>query len=275
MNISQYQQNLIDAYLREELTEGMRQDFERELASNKTFKKAFIFQQSLAEATALNPVKEAMEQARIDNILDNKPIHPEFKIVQNTLREAKTENITYRRWQRIRKLVIGGLAAACVVLASFGGWAKHLKNDVEKEMNYVDVLYSFESDDIQQVGARKEVIEHKLKEAKKAYQKEDFERVIKLFDELREKHHYQSDDLIYAQAITYTRMGNDKESIKLLNELIHKKSDIEHDARWYVALVYLKTNEKIKAKEQFNNLVQHAEKYRSKARKKLQKHYFL
>jgi len=45
MNISQQQQNLIDAYLRDELTEGMKQNFEKELTTNEVFKKEFIFQQ--------------------------------------------------------------------------------------------------------------------------------------------------------------------------------------------------------------------------------------
>jgi len=70
MDIPQYQQDLIDAYLRNELTEQMRKNFETSLATDETFKKAFIFQQSLAEAVTLNPVKEAMEQARVDNLVD-------------------------------------------------------------------------------------------------------------------------------------------------------------------------------------------------------------
>jgi len=70
MNISQHQQALIDAYLRDELTEHTKQSFETALASDEIFKKAFIFQQNLAEAAALSSVKEAMEQARVDNLVD-------------------------------------------------------------------------------------------------------------------------------------------------------------------------------------------------------------
>jgi len=275
MTISQDQQNLIDAYLREELTGQMKQNFETELASDKVFKKAFIFQQSLAEAIDLDSVKEAMEQARIDNLIENKSVSPELKIVQNTLSEAKTENIADRKWRRIGKLIIGGLAAACVLLAGFGGWAIHLKKDIERAMYQANILPSFESVDIQQVGGRKDVIEYKWKEAKKAYDVEDFEKTLMLLNELQEDHHYQSDELIYFQAVVYTQMDNYNGSIKLLKTIIRKKTDIEYDARWYVALVYLKTNEKSKAKEQFNILVQNSEEHQSEALKKLQKHYFL
>jgi len=275
MNISPQQQNLIDAYLRDGLTEEMKQNFESALATDEVFKKEFIFQQSLAEAADLESVKEAMEQAKVDNLLDNKPAHPEFKIVQNTLREAKAENIKDHWWQRIKKLSIGGLAAACVVLASFGGWAIHLKNDVERGINHADVSLSSDLGDIQHVSGNREVVKFKLEEAKKAYEAEDFDKVFSIFKRLREQYDYQPDELIYYETTMHARTGNYKESIKLLNELIQKKSHIEHDARWYAALVYLKTNEKIKAKEQFNVLVQHSEKYKSKARKKLQKHYFL
>lgn len=275
MNISYEQQDLIDAYLRDELTEGMRQNFERELATDEIFKKEFIFQQSLTEAARLEPVKEALEQARVDNLLDNKTAHPKFEIIQNSLGEAKTENIIYLRRQRIKKLIVGGLAAACIVLVSIGGWARHLKKDVERELNYVNISLPTDLSDMQQVSGRKEVIEYKLKKAKKAYEAGDFEEALRLFGELRENHYYQSDELIYAQAIAYARIENYTKSITLLEKLIHKKSDIEYDARWYAALVYLKINEKDKAKSQFNTLVQNSEKYELDARKKLQKHYFL
>lgn len=275
MNISQQQQNLIDAYLRDELTEVMRQNFDRELATNEVFKKEFIFQESLSEAARLEPVKEAMEQARVDNLLDNKTAHPKFEIIQNNLGEAKAENIIYLRRQRIKKFIVRGLAAACIVLVSLGGWTTHLKKDVEKELNYVNVILPTDLDDIQQVSGREEVIEYKLTEAKKAYEAGDFEEALRLFEELKENHYYQPDGLIYAQAIAYARIENYTESVTLLEEIIHKKSDIEHDARWYAALVYLKINEKNKAKNQFNTLVQNSEKYESSARKKLQKHYFL
>jgi len=104
---------------------------------------------------------------------------------------------------------------------------------------------------------------------------EDFEKTLMLLNELQEDHHYQSDELIYFQAVVYTQMDNYNGSIKLLKTIIRKKTDIEYDARWYVALVYLKTNEKSKAKEQFNILVQNSEEHQSEALKKLQKHYFL
>lgn len=275
MLISQNQQSLIDAYFRNKLTEEMKHQFETTLVKDKVFKKEFIFQQNLMEAVRLELVKDIVEQARMDNILNNKTRHPEFEIVQNTLQKAKTENTTHHKWRRIRKLIIAGVAAACIVLAGFSGWAMHLKNDVKKAMNQTNVLDSFSADDIQQVGARREVIEHKLEEAKKAYQAGDFENTLRLLKELKEKYDYQPDDLIYAQAVVYTQMENYDESIKLLKKIIRKKSNIEHEARWYIALVYLKTNKKNKAKEHLNTLVQHSEKHKVKANKKLQKHYFL
>jgi len=208
-------------------------------------------------------------------LLDHKTAHPKFKIVQNSLEEAKTENIMYLRGQRIKKLVIRGLAAACIVLVSLGGWSRHLEKDVERELNYVNISLPTDLSDLQQVSGRKEVIAYKLKEAKKAYKAGDFKEALRLFGELRENHYYQSDELIYAEAIAYARIENYTESITLLKQIIRKKSDIEYEARWYVALVYLKTKEKNKAKSQFNILVQNSEKYESAARKKLQKHYFL
>jgi len=185
MNISQQQQNLIDAYLRDELTEAVRQNFERELATDEMFKKEFIFQQSLMEAARLELVKEALEQARVDNLLYNKTAHPKFEILQNSLGEAKAENVIYLRRQRIKKLIIGGLAAACIVLMSIGGWARHLKKDVERELNYVNILLPTDLSNLQQVSGREEVIAYKLKEAKTAYEAEDFEEVLRLFEETK------------------------------------------------------------------------------------------
>jgi len=142
-------------------------------------------------------------------------------------------------------------------------------------MSHANVLPSFELDDIQQVSGNREVVRSKLETVKKAYEAGDFEEVLNNIKRLRVQYGYESDELMYCEAIMHARMGNYTESIRLLNELIQKESPNEHDARWYAALVYLKTNEKIKAKEQLNILVQNSEEHQLKARKKLQKHYFL
>lgn len=134
MNIPHHRQNLIDAYLRDELTEEMRQHFENLLATDEVFKEEFIFQQSLLEATALDPIKEAMEQARTDNLLKNKDTNPEFEIVRNSIETARTKN-KKRKQRRIMKMwLIRGAVAACVLFTGFWAWTNHIEKNVDKEL---------------------------------------------------------------------------------------------------------------------------------------------
>ncbi len=335
--MSNDQQNLIDAYLNNELTEEMRQRFEKMLATDKVFEEEFIFQQSLAETAALDSVREAMEQVRMENLLDDTTILPEFKMVQNTIKTAKAKNIKRKQQNVVKIWLIRGAVAACILLTGLWvGWANHLENDVNKELAEVfDVAAIQDSDineEIKRSGLRsmeptkiadreaiikeeldkieialsekhsgealeminnlqtqfeyesqrldnykKEIIEHKLSEIQTAHREKRFDEAIELLKNLQSQlpHGTAQPALKYYEANLYAQTANYDESIKILRRLTRQKSDIQHDARWLLGLLYLKTNEKAKAKKEFETLTQQSEQYKDKALQKLRKHFIL
>jgi len=294
MNISKDQQDLIDAYLEDKLTEEMRQRFETMLATDKVFEEEFIFQQSLAETAALDSVKKAMEKARTDNLPDNKSALPEFEMVQNNIKAAKTKNIERQRRHKIRRLLVRVAAvAACILLmGSWVGWTNHLKKDINEELLVVFDETDLRDSDINKeskktglrspkpitnIANREAIIKDKLDEIDTLYHKERFDEALALLEDLQKQlpsgtaqpalRYYEAN--LYAQTADYTQ------SIKTLKRLTRKKSDIEDDARWLLGLLYLKTNERRKAKKEFKILAEASKQYKDKARQKLKKHYLL
>jgi len=341
MGITRKQQEWIDAYLREKLGEDDLQEFETALAGDELFKKEFLFQQSLAKAARLDAVREAMEQARINNLLKNKKVHPKFEIVQNTIKAAKTKNKNRKQWQTIKICLLRGAIAACILLTgSWIGWTNHLKKDVEKELlavfdktdligsdinqenkknkksglrsinpvtdtadraaiikdkldkikialsekhadevlrliNNLQMQFDYQSEELE--NYKEEIIEYKLDEIDELYREERFDEALSLLQDLQKQlpSGTAQPALKYYEANLYAQITNYTQSIKMLRRLIRQESNIQDDARWLLGLLYLKTNEKTKAKKQFEILAEESEQYKDKARQKLKKHYLL
>lgn len=309
MNISKNQQDLIDAYLSDELTDEMRQRFETMLATDKVLQEEFIFQQSLAETAALDSVKKAMKQARTENLPDNKCAYSEFKMVQNSIKAAKTKNVKRQRRHKIRRLLIQAAVAACILLTgSWILWANGLKKDTEKALlavfNETDLQglntqdigkdYALEGhndtklrsvsaspsalDTVTNTADRELIIKSKLKEIETAYREKHFDEALEILNDLQNQLASGSSlqsTFSYYKANLYAQTADYPQSIKTLRRLTRKKSDIQDDAHWLLGLLYLKTNEKAKAKKQFKILVETSKQYKDKARQKLKKHYIL
>jgi len=227
----------------------------------------------LVEAAALDSVKEAMEQARIDNLLDEKTTHPEFEIVQNNIETAKNRNIKTQRQQKVKRWLTRGAVAACVLLTSFGGWMDYLKRDIEKDLVEAFNYFPEDSPDLIEVSGGADVAWSKLK---KAVNEKRFDKAFGLIEVLRKEYDYdRSEELTYYEAVLYAQTENYIKSTAILRKLINENAEIKNDARWLAGLIYLKTNEKGKAKKEFEILVTASEKYKNKAREKLKKHFLL
>jgi len=115
MKSSNIQYEKVVAYVKAELTGEALQQFEAELANNELLQKEVEFQKSIVNAFQQKRIKAMLDQAKIDNQLENGIEDSEIKMIRDNLQKAKKEN-QYRR-TRVRRLLIAAAAAACLLLA--------------------------------------------------------------------------------------------------------------------------------------------------------------
>jgi len=276
MAISKIQQNFIDRYLKDELDEAEIERFNLELEKNTEFKNEYIFQRALLRASGLQSVKHVIEKARINNILKSKQTHPQFKAVQDTINDAKTNNLKHYQRGRIKKWLFRGTIAASILLIGLAGKNHFLKFDVDKELNSVFKnvrSYAYIEPEIQEVGARAEVIGIKLNRLNDMYMQRQFDEASNIIQQLKIQYNFSSDDLKYLEAVLFAQSEEYGKSIEVLRKLIEENSAIGGDARWLRGLLLIKINNKPEAKKELDILIEESEKYKFEARKALETYY--
>ncbi len=285
MGVTKTQQILINAYLKNELQGETLQNFEKELETNPVLKEELVFQQSISKAAKLKAVKEAMAQARIHNLLQNKEQYPQLGSVQHNIKEARTINRKQERKQKRRRLLAFGAIAASVLLVLFCGWKQQLENKLDKDLVFAmeaklpnvfepTIIAAGPSSEIELSGAIEEFIKQKLKDMKKAHVEGRFEEVFIILKQL-EARDYKPEQLLFYEAGLHAQSEDYEKSSELLNALIQENNDIEYDARWLSGLIYLKLDNTEKAKKEFEVLVKESTEYQNKAREKLKNHCLL
>ncbi len=269
MKLSNYQYELIAAYIRNELSGAALKEFESELASNELFRKELDFEQAITTTFHWDKVKETLKQAKTTHLLKEKSV--KRVMAQDSLQRAKTSY--YHKVQK-RKWIVAILAAACVLLVGLLGLRTGLPAEVNEQMILIGVQLSPKESGDTKVSGRQSVIIKKLKDAEAAYNNNELEKTINYFNVLREKpYKYNSPEMSLYEGIILARQGDYLSSIKMLNELIDEKTEIENDVHWHLGWIHLKFNKKQDAKMHFEILSNTSDKYRNSAIKTLKKHF--
>jgi len=119
MKITDEQYELVAAYIKDELKGEVLTDFEATLVKNEALLEEVAFQKSILSALRLNVTADTLQQATVDNLLEDKTLHPQIEVIQNNIQQARIDNINRQR--RIRRWLMGLAIAACVVLVSTVG----------------------------------------------------------------------------------------------------------------------------------------------------------
>jgi len=275
-------QDWIIAYLHGDLESNELKKFESILNSDKTLMDELIFQKNLKKAVELNNVKEALRNARDKNSLKEKRDHPDFKIVQSKIKEANSRNVKSFKKKKIKRNLAKAMVAASVLLFThflYGNW---INNDLnEKIVSSTDLSFeklmnpSKNKKTIQQVGARTSTLQYRMENLVSSFNSSNYTEVLNQIKTLEKSAAVPKKTLQFPKAIVYAKLHKYEESISLLEQIINEKNDTEEDARWLTALLYLKTNNKTKAKDQLDYLAEHSESFQSMSRKILRKHLIL
>jgi hypothetical protein len=115
---------------------------------------------------------------------------------------------------------------------------------------------------------RGEVINSKRAEGFSAYENSNYQKAINIFsDLLKEK---QEPGVMLLSASANLALGNTKEAEALLQNLISSSDELDAQAKWYLALCYLKSNQREKSIALLQELTR-SDLYTTKAKDLLQK----
>lgn len=283
MKITDEQSNLIDAYIKKQLKGEDLEAFENELETNNALKEELAFRQDIRDVIQLKKVKAAIEKAKSDPLIgaatERKIEHPQLEVVHNMIQQTKVENI-HRKKRRIRKILIVSIAASLLLLCWIGIKLmlpprtlpqlaeQHFSTFPKAKLNKVTLGFESISDNSSE-EKQKLIIE-----AEQAFKSEKWGEVLSIFEDLRNNYSYENDAMLLYEGIIYYQKANYPIAIKRFEKIINtSKNDtsIKHEAHWYLGSLYLKTEQKYRAKEQFKILSQTSVSYRKKANRILGK----
>ncbi len=92
-------------------------------------------------------------------------------------------------------------------------------------------------------------------EAKMAYERGDYKEAVGRYKKLLNQYPNNSKHALFL-GISYLSIGNQQKAINLLSRIENVDAKYKHDIEWYLALAYLKNNEKNAAKIILEKLVQ-------------------
>mgnify|MGYP000226588708 CR=1 FL=1 len=274
MKLTDIQYDMVAAYVKEELDGKRLADFEVTLKENKVLREEVMFQKSIGSALRLDMVEDAVKQAKIDNLLEDKTEHPKFEFVRNTTQQARTDIVNRQR--QIRRWLVRGLVAACVVLVIGPAYNWYIDNQLKREINKEFAIIDIDPLENRPVGARTHVIEDYLEKIDIALQESNSDKIIEIKNEmfsLRINDDITMSQVQFALAIIDVRQDKHTEAIEKLNFILSKDNDITEKVQWLLGLAYLKDKQKKNAKEQFEALAKGTGKYSTKANEILKKHF--
>ena len=215
--------NLIYKYLRKELSDSEKIQFNELLKNDTRFKEDVHFQTNLQKVTQHN------DDAEFKNIIAT----AESKYQQKS--NTNTVKFSFTKW----------MAAASVILILGLSYFLMQKNTIA-----TDDLFAANFEPYRNVVAPLVRGENKQDEKSKAflaYEKGEYEVSVLLFSKLY-KITNESYYLFY-QANALLKLERADEAIPLLQQHLKTKDSLTQKTNWYLALAYLKINDTKKAKE--------------------------
>ncbi len=276
MKINDTQHEMIDAYIKQQLKGEALQAFERQLADNEAIQQEVFFRQGIRGAFQVKAVEQVILQAKSDPLLEEanerKIEHPQLESVHNTIQQAKAEN-DIRKRRTIRRLVAVGIAASILGLFWMGGIfvQQSLPELADKNFSVPKVELTYTNPEIESVSATQVGIEDLLTKATQAYNAKNFDRTLTVFDDLRSQYNYETDEMLLYESLIDYQKNNYNKAAETLQQIITRNSEIKDEAHWYLALTYLKMEQKDPAKEQLEILNNQTSKYQKKADRLLNK----
>lgn len=278
MKLTHTQLDLAIAYVKGNLSDKALTDFKAALAANEILREEVAFHRSLLSAVRLNVAAKTFEQATLNNISQDKTLHPEFDAIQNNIEQARIDNTNRKR--RIRKHWIVSLAAtACMVLVSIAGLKMYLNNQLDADINKIAATVERTraplTENIKEVSARRTVIMEELDKAEQAFEDKNWKTTQEIFGYLRDTLLYNSVEMDFCEGIIFYHKKEYKKSIQKLENINLEEAASTCQIRHFLALAYLKIKNKPKAKHQYEILTKNSQQCDKQTVKELKKYFIL
>lgn len=220
-------EELIEKYFENTLTDQELKTFEENLRNDAVFKEEFEFQKSLKQSIHL---KERNELRSMLKGFEEKSSISRFEVQKNN-----------KIWK---------FAAAAVVLI-FAGIGIYKYQNIEKNNQELYLAYHQAYPNIVAPNVRGENSEGIKNESFKAYESENYQEAIQLFSQIKDQ-----EFAIFYTAVSYLELNENQKAIEILksNKFSETPYPFATYSKWYLALAYIKTEQKTEAKLQLEAL---------------------
>ncbi|WP_418510833.1 tetratricopeptide repeat protein [Corallibacter sp.] len=240
-------QDLLYRYFSKSLTPNEEHVFENLLNTDAEFKKQFEFEKNLKQVIQKEESKKL--KAKLQDF--------EKDIITKTSSEKTTQNIfNYKNF---------AIAATIALLMGWFGYNTFFNtsyNDLYQDnfKVYPNTVYTITRSDDNNTIERQAFV---------AYETEDYQLAINKFNAIpeTEKNSY----LTFYKAQAFLKLENLKDAKLLFEEVIVKDRDFVAESHWYLALIYLKENDKENTRKQLKLLISNFDYNKSKAKDLLDK----
>ncbi len=216
--------DLIDRYFEHSLSPKEQKLFNDLLQNDSGFKKEFVFQKDLKQIITIHQQEEL--KSTLSKIEEKVQKNSRFMIVP-------------KRWM---------VAASLMLITSFGVWGVKTLYYPSNEAIY-DEYFQADRNTVQPVvrGESIKTIEYR---AFVAYEAQNYYKAINLFNSVKTPGETY---ISYYKGLCFLALDKKDEAITLLNQVTlsstvdGNSADFKEKAKWYLALAYLKKNDKQKA----------------------------
>lgn len=240
-------EQLIAKYFSHGLNSSELEELRALLKENENLRKQFEFEKNVQSAV------QHSEFERLNKVMDEMELEIQDSTEFKQTGEAK-----------IKKLPVWRVAAAIAFLVCLGLFALKIVSPGGSKI--ADSYYSLYPNTSFNI-TRGQAIESKEALAFTAYEERDFENAIKYFISIDDED--KNDYIWFYLANSYFETKELEEAIKNYEKSIGMESFVP-ESHWYMALAYLKQNEKEEALAQLNLLINNY-KYKQKEAKELSK----
>ncbi len=253
----------IEAYLGNQMTDKEKRAFEQEIAADEELQREVNLQREIilhlkgiyVDKVGNKGSEENKKLKAFFNSEEGKAIEESLLEVRNLYKE-KARSPKFKLWRVVAAILVLILAVAGSV------------NYLTKEPTSLYAKY-YNNKDLPSIIKRD--AQNQLNEIGTLFIAKEYENCIAKIESFLEKEATNNYEVYLYLAMSYTEINQTDKGIKVLDELLDKKTLYENKALWFKGLIYLNEEEITKAKETFKELKRKFPKYKTAIVEKLLK----
>lgn len=269
-NTNKNRQELIDRYLLGEMSEPELKAFEEQMANDEELLQDVDISRHIVKAFQYEGEQRAFDTMKFMSEEDLKKVLnlSEIKMTEDNISTTHKIKPVYQK-RSFSWLIPVSVAAATILIFLYIGFRP--KYSTEQLFSQYYVTQSYETHPTRG-GSELSIEEKKLiQQAKSFYLQKEYQQALSLYNQyLKDKPDWkiESEEVIFHSAICQFETGETSGSIEKLSFLASSgQSDFQDEALWNLAFAYLKENQRNKAMECLQQLIEKESDYAADASK--------